>query len=266
VKAVKRILLLTLLLLLHLSVLVSCLQASSEQTKSPVKEIVVLTAPVEVITPEVVTAPVDPTHQLPKTPVQMTTSSRITIPNSNNNPEFHSFYLLSGEHATLECVLCHPGGIPNSRTVSCIRCHQPNRQDTVTELECSLCHGTDTWPEALRKHVNYETTECPACHDPHFVPVHLPGHCPDCHTTSRWEVLEEAPAEFTECKLCHGDLKPRRHYNERCGLCHIAQSWAEMTFEHIGFTNCETCHQKPKSHTDNRCNFCHDTRDWASGS
>jgi hypothetical protein len=264
---VKRIFLLTLLLLLHLSVLVSCLQASSEQKEPPeVIEIVVLTASIEVITPVVVTAPVDSTHQPPKTPVQTTISSRTPRLNPNNNIEFHSFYLLSGEHATLECGLCHPGGRPNSRTASCIRCHQPNKQDTITELECNFCHGTDTWPEALRKHVDYETTECLACHDPHFMPVHLPGHCPDCHTTSRWESLKEGTTKFTECRLCHSDLKPRRHYNEQCGLCHIAQSWAEVTFEHIGFTNCEACHQKPKSHADNRCNFCHDTRDWASGS
>lgn len=257
----------TLLLLLHLSVLVSCLQASSEQKKSPeVIEIVVVTAPVAIITPVVATAPVNSTHQPPKTPVQTTISSQITTPTSNNNTEFHSFYLLNGEHATMECVLCHSDGIPNSRTASCVRCHQQNKQETVTESECGFCHGTDTWPEALRKHVGYETTECLACHDPHFMPVHLPGHCSDCHTTSGWEVINKLPTEFMECKLCHSDLKPRRHYNEQCGLCHIAQSWAEVTFEHTGFTNCEACHQKPKNHTDSRCNFCHHTLDWASGS
>jgi hypothetical protein len=266
---VKRTPLLSLLLLLHLPILASCLQASPEQETSPepeVREVVVVTAPVAIITPAVGTAPVNPTHQPPEALVPTTTSSPTAIPNTSNNAEFHSFYPLNGEHAAMECVLCHPDGVPNSRTASCIGCHQPSKQETVAELECGFCHGTDTWPDTLREHVDYETTECLACHDPHFMPGHLPGHCPDCHTTSRWEVLREVPTGFTECKLCHSDLKPSTHYNERCGLCHIAQSWAEVTFEHTGFTNCEACHQKPEDHTDNRCAFCHDTRNWSSGS
>lgn len=70
----------------------------------------------------------------------------------NRAPGFsHDFFPLTGAHAALSCIQCHPGGrfvaIPNT----CFACHEqdytaaPNHVTNNFSTNCSDCHNTFAW-------------------------------------------------------------------------------------------------------------------------
>jgi hypothetical protein len=63
----------------------------------------------------------------------------------------HDFFPLTGAHATLNCVQCHPGGRFVPIPTTCFACHQqdylaaPNHVSNGFSTSCELCHNTTAW-------------------------------------------------------------------------------------------------------------------------
>ena len=84
----------------------------------------------------------------------------------------HSFFPLTGAHATARCESCHENGQFGPLPRDCLSCHQddharaPNHQSFGTQ--CQQCHGTSTWKGATFNHrfpiTGNHRVDCSVCH------------------------------------------------------------------------------------------------------
>lgn len=70
----------------------------------------------------------------------------------NRAPGFsHDFFPLTGAHATVSCIQCHPGGRFVAIPTTCFSCHQrdyiaaPNHVSNGFSTDCTQCHNTTAW-------------------------------------------------------------------------------------------------------------------------
>ena len=63
----------------------------------------------------------------------------------------HAFFPLTGAHATVSCLGCHPGGRFVPIATDCFSCHQqdylaaPNHVSSGYSTDCTACHNTTAW-------------------------------------------------------------------------------------------------------------------------
>ena len=213
----------------------------------------------------------------------------------------HSFFPLTGAHATLDCTSCHVGGKFAGTPATCVGCHlsdfqnatNPNHVQAAFPQTCQTCHSTAAWTPAKFDHnsVGFPLTG-----------GHAGLQCEQCHTNNNYNLTD------TSCISCHlkdfqGTTNPNHvqgGFPQTCQTCHNIISWANATFDHsaTGFpltgahvplqcaqchvngnynltdTSCVSCHLKDFQGTTNpnhvaggipqTCQQCHNTTSWAN--
>lgn len=175
----------------------------------------------------------------------------------------HTFFPLKGQHATLECVACHPAGRYQGTARTCESCHLADKPEPHFTGTCAQCHTEAGWLPAVVDHSTL--TDCLGCHTPDKPVNHFSGQCSLCHSTSAWLPAVVDHSTLTDCLSCHTPDRPANHFSGQCSLCHSTSAWLPATFDHstIGQTDCAACHTPPANHYSGACRNCHtNTSDW----
>jgi len=179
----------------------------------------------------------------------------------------NNFFSLTNAHAVppLTCVnsKCHVGGNYTSVPTACSGCHLDVYNSTATlggnipnhvaagfPMDCTLCHDTIHWTDAV---FNHSTTAFPLT-GAHIVP---PRTCTDvgCHAGGNYTTLP------TTCFGCHtkdfnntatpgiyADNPPNHitsNFPTTCATCHNTNSWTTATFNHTAFFPLTNAHAVP---------------------
>ena len=210
----------------------------------------------------------------------------------------HTQVALSGEHAQLDCLECHLGGVYSGTSAECQACHAvPGVQTHNTGMaamreypehlnvsnlypdhfggECQECHGLESWEPVAFNHL--EVVECQSCHQ-EDIPLsmedaeqmaHYPGDCMLCHAdTQDWTIASYNHMRAEDCVGCHAWEEPAEHYAEygedNCQTCHGHTDAWEHTSHHEGYTDCQRCHTTvtPVEHYAGQCYACHEAQNW----
>ena len=178
----------------------------------------------------------------------------------------HTFFLLTGKHATIECTSCHIDGKYAGTSKECAVCHAKKKPVKHYDGECSLCHSTEAWKPADFNHVAMKAVDCIACHAAKKPANHFSGQCGLCHSTDAWKPakFDHGVANATDCQSCHNQDKPSGHFSGQCSACHGTSAWKPASFDHAtaNATNCEGCHSRPAKHFSGQCSNCHGTGGW----
>jgi hypothetical protein len=207
-----------------------------------------------------------PNHAMANFPTTCTTchnTSTWTAATFNHN----TFFSLTNAHAVppLTCVnsLCHVGGNYTTVPTACSGCHLADYNSTATiggtipnhvsaqfPLDCTQCHDTIAWADAVFNHNN---TPFPLT-GAHMVP---PRTCADvgCHSTGNYTTLP------TTCYGCHTtdynntstpgfypDNPPAHaaaNFPTTCVTCHNTTTWTGATFNHATFFPLTNAHAVP---------------------
>ena len=194
------------------------------------------------------------------------------------------FPLLNG-HKNVLCNQCHFGESSSQFTATptdCYSCHitdfsstgtiqypeSPNHSSLNYSQDCSSCHTTNKWQDAIFNHDEtnfslknaHNKTPCLSCHanGEYFLPL----SCDGCHVADG--IAETNSLTSTYDHESH-------QINENCESCHTSTIWSSLIFEHLNFSsqNCEVCHLP--EHTDSQdpphayenintdCQLCHAT-------
>jgi len=204
---------------------------------------------------------------------------------------------------TADCGSCHAignnftdGTFDHTGIVNnCSSCHGDNPTATpegprknldhvVTTEDCSLCHVTGTFTNAVFDHTGI-VDNCVSCHDGSgaIATVKHTGHlattedCSLCHNTTTFSGARfDHQGIVDNCASCHdgatarGKIPPPDHVptNDDCNVCHQTTGFKPATFAHIGIVdNCISCHDgkfatgKTNNHvlTNQDCGVCHTT-------
>ncbi|MEW5915202.1 MAG: hypothetical protein AB1762_02300 [Gemmatimonadota bacterium] len=137
-------------------------------------------------------------------------------------------FALTGAHITTTCADCHGDRVYAGKSQSCVSCHQPQYDATVSP-----------------RHVN----------------AGFSTNCAECHTTAsyRGTVYDHSRTRFpltgahnaVSCSGCHAD-QVYKGKAMSCGSCHMADFSATTQPPHTtsGFpTTCETCHSSTTTWT-----------------
>ena len=175
-------------------------------------------------------------------------------------------FSLSGRHASLECVQCHPraeAGDYRGTPIDCYACHSAQFQAAAGHVatgfphQCLRCHTSVAWTGARFDHGFLGSiSNCYSCHAanyagaPNHVAMNYPQTCGQCHNTSTWagavfnHPFPLTGAHNTSCQVCHttGNSATFSCTN----TCHSA---GETNSHHSGVsgytytpTSCYTCH------------------------
>jgi hypothetical protein len=131
---------------------------------------------------------------------------------------------LSGRHAQLACVSCHPR-MPTpvgetevyklaTRGADCSACHATPHGARVART-CTECHDERSWGNLHAPAKRFE-------HDPARTPLvgaHARASCSGCHRPARGPVPPMA-----DCVACHADRHGGRA-GARCESCHSSSTW-----------------------------------------
>lgn len=205
-------------------------------------------------------------------------------------------YTLKGEHAKLDCVECHRGGLKRSSAVniknptkssvaikklnftglktSCLSCHQDfHKFGSFKSLkmgdlnQCSKCHNETKWTEihGFEHDVNtrfaiegeHKSLKCTTCH--------LPKPA-DLKTDVKKLFLVQSPTyhwnllESKTCETCHKNphigIFSPKLLQQKCTSCHTADGW-NVTKSNSGFDHSKTRFQLTGSHKSASCSDCH---------
>ena len=184
----------------------------------------------------------------------------------------HAFYPLTGVHATVGCVTCHPTGQYKGTPKLCEDCHSQVVPTNHFPGDCAACHTTNAWKPANFDHVVAGATDCQSCHTKDRPVDHFQGQCSACHSTNAWKPasFNHSVAGVTDCQSCHTKDRPADHYQGQCSACHSTEAWKPASFNHAvaGATDCQTCHIKnrPANHFQGQCSMCHNTKAWLPAS
>ncbi|MBI3176991.1 MAG: hypothetical protein HYZ35_03280, partial [Chloroflexi bacterium] len=170
----------------------------------------------------------------------------------------HSFYPLTGAHATLVCTTCHSSGVYKGTRTTCAGCHTKVRPANHFVGDCASCHTTSAWTPATFDHSTL--TDCQNCHLKDKPANHYEGQCSACHATKAWTPATYNHASVTTCAGCHTQNKPAGHFDGECSACHKdTTDWKNATFSHsnLGGKDCSSCHTPPANHFSGTCSSCH---------
>ncbi|MBI5561087.1 MAG: hypothetical protein HY883_07430, partial [Deltaproteobacteria bacterium] len=171
---------------------------------------------------------------------------------------------LSGAHNDVVCSNCH-GEKKDFRGANryCNQCHTDPHLNQFGALECSRCHGQNSWNTALFRH---GSTGFP------LTGAHLNVECAECHKNRVYRNTS------TACVICHLDRynSATNHvsggYPLDCTVCHKITSGGWMTINHANITTgCATCHlsysnpPRPASHSTNGWTVCENCHRYATG-
>jgi Cytochrome c3 len=177
---------------------------------------------------------------------------------------------LTGAHVNVSCAQCHTNGYTNTPT-DCYSCHQADFQNTTDPNhvalgyphDCTQCHNTSGWGDAIFDHNN---TGFP------LTGAHVSVSCAQCHTNG----YANTP---TDCYSCHqsnyqGTSNPN-HQNlgisTDCQTCHTTDpGWSpalfpqhsqyfELVGAHANITDCNDCHNGNYVNPPNTCYGCHES-------
>jgi len=180
----------------------------------------------------------------------------------------HLFYPLVGQHATLECVSCHPSEQYAGTANTCVACHQNVLPVNHFQGDCATCHNPSSWQDATFDHALYGATDCIVCHTAAKPANHFGGQCSACHSTSAWipATFDHSAVNTSNCQSCHSGDTPANHFAGQCSNCHNTSNWNNVNFDHTGFTDCQACHSgnAPANHYSGQCSNCHNTSNWAN--
>ncbi|HSR33635.1 MAG TPA: NapC/NirT family cytochrome c, partial [Anaerolineae bacterium] len=99
--------------------------------------------------------------------------------------------LLQGEHAAVDCVQCHEGGVFQGTSQSCYACHQgDDRHGGQFGQECAECHTPNGWQGAS---IDHNRTRFP------LTGRHSGASCTQCHANGSYAGTPR------ECSACHGE-------------------------------------------------------------
>jgi len=138
-------------------------------------------------------------------------------------------FLLSGAHADLSCINCHPRATRDEfqgLRSECVTCHlvDYNSTDHINRIylitDCSRCHDSQSWDNHHFVHDNSDT-QCSICHlsDGNSANQLVTGHV---------------------------------QLANKCTICHSAQAWNSIQYEHLqtdrtvgipADADCSACHQ-----------------------
>jgi len=202
-----------------------------------------------------------------------------------------------------DCASCHAigngftdGTFDHTGIVSnCSSCHgdtttatpvgpKKNAGHVITDQDCSICHVTGTFKNAVFDHTGI-VDNCVSCHaDPGAIAQvksidHVPTNedCSICHNTDAFAgAAFDHTGIIDNCASCHdgatarGKAPPPNHVptNDDCSVCHQTTGFIPGTFSHTGIVdNCTSCHDglfatgKTINHvpTSLDCSVCHNT-------
>jgi len=214
-----------------------------------------------------------------------------------------SVWPLVGQHGTLACTACHPGGVFGEQIGSkdsCTSCHGVAHGGLTA---CGSCHTPAGFvPSTFRHETRWPLTgkhallACTSCHPSNQYAQHADKsactnchgvfhgnqtRCEDCHTTAGFNlpktITHPAPIVLgashasMSCRVCHLSLEFNAP-TKPCLDCHTAP--------HVAPTDCVRCHQPSVwtdvtkfrhdaigSHTgipyEDACVYCHTTGNYA---
>jgi hypothetical protein len=182
-----------------------------------------------------------------------------------------SKFPLTGAHVNTPCAQCHVNNDFVNTSTQCASCHlatfnkttNPNHVAAGFPTDCSVCHSTTDWLNAVFNHNN---TKFP------LVGAHKPLACSACHSNGQFATLA------TTCVSCHlkdfqGANNPPHAasgFPQTCEVCHTATAWSPASFNH-GTTKfpltgahvntpCTSCHiNNVFAGTPTDCYSCHKT-------
>jgi hypothetical protein len=180
----------------------------------------------------------------------------------------HEFFPLEGEHAQLDCTLCHPTGQYAGTAKTCTSCHEEVTPLLHFDGECATCHNPVSWQAVDFDHALAGAIDCLSCHEREKSNSHYQGQCSACHNTIAWAQadLNHQAIDAGDCKSCHQKDKPDNHYQGQCSACHNTNVWRQAVFNHqvVNASDCIHCHagKKPANHYSAQCSACHNTSNW----
>ena len=189
---------------------------------------------------------------------------------------------LTGKHATVDCVGCHPGARSvadlQAAPTACVGCHEKDDQHKGQfGAECGACHKTDTWQGATFDH---SKSAFP------LTGKHAQVDCVQCHANNVYKGTPQT------CVGCHEkDDQHKGQFGADCGACHKTDTWQGATFDHSKSAfpltgkhtqvdcvqchannvykgtpqTCVGCHEKDDQHMGQfgaECGACHKTDTW----
>jgi len=172
----------------------------------------------------------------------------------------HSFFPLTGEHASLDCSQCHIGGVYSGLSQDCYSCHSANFQSAPNHVagnyshNCEECHSTTAWLPAAFDHSSFALTG-----------GHAGLDCLQCHAGGIYSGLS------TDCYSCHAanyQAAPDHvslNFSHDCAQCHSVAAWTPSSFQHdfplTGKHNlsCTECHTSGSTQVF-ACIECHEHR------
>ncbi len=158
-------------------------------------------------------------------------------------------FMLTGQHATVDCKSCHKSLIFSQAKTSCNSCHNDIHRNSLGP-DCARCHTPKTWiiNDVIQIHQNGRFP---------LVGAHLSADCSSCH--SEYGNLYFPPLN-TSCFSCHAKqyyatTSPNHvqsNISTDCRSCHSMTSfaWTAQNFDHSFFPligghkiqNCFSCH------------------------
>lgn len=210
-------------------------------------------------------------------------------------------FALTGAHITTTCAACHADRVYAGKSQSCVSCHQPQYDATLSprhvaagfSTNCAECHTTATYRGAVYDHTKtrfpltgaHNAVSCTGCHaDQEYKGKAMT--CGSCHMSdfSATKQPPHASSGFpTTCETCHSSTTTWmggtfNHATTRFPLtgAHLATSCADCHGDGVfrgKTTACIGCHQAEYDATDETphraagfsttCESCHTTSTFA---
>jgi hypothetical protein len=179
-------------------------------------------------------------------------------------------FLLSGQHATLECASCHLNQQFAGTSANCSTCHSddyrraknPDHVAAAFPQDCAMCHQSNSWAGARFDH-NALTRFA-------LTGAHTQATCQQCHGSGTFA------GTASSCDSCHmaafeATKNPdhrRGNFSRSCENCHTTSQWQGAEFDHnlsrFALTgahtsvNCQQCHVNNQfTGTSTECVDCH---------
>jgi hypothetical protein len=172
-------------------------------------------------------------------------------------------FLLSGNHAHLDCHTCHTANLATQTLgTECLSCHRAiDPHGGLLVGGCDSCHAQEAW----RRDVSFD-------HDLSDFPLlglHNIVSCAQCHRTLGFR------SAATTCNGCHATQDVHKGgLGEKCDSCHSPNGWGIWDFDHGKQTNfpltgahkpltCASCHKQSPgtTKTSSECVACHRSDD-----